>query len=96
MYLVASLRPSVRLSVDTLKFLACSDIRGLALPSATKSKEEYYQSKVFVCVSNNRTDAVDRPLISCMIFRASVNAATPGMVLKHTRTITYATDVEIC
>ncbi len=39
---------------------AVIDIRGSALSSAEKS---HYQSKVFICVSNNRTYAVDRLLI---------------------------------
>ncbi len=48
---------------------AAVDIRNSALPSAAKSKEglytvfHHYQSRVFVCVSNNRADAVDRLLI---------------------------------
>ncbi len=36
---------------------------GLALPSAAKSIEESLSVQVFVCVSNNRADAVDRLLI---------------------------------
>ena len=43
MYLVASVRPSVRLR----KLY----IGGSALPSAVKSNKSHYQSKVFVCVS---------------------------------------------
>ena len=39
------------------------DIRGSALPSATKSNESHYQSKVFVCVSDNSTDALNRLLL---------------------------------
>ncbi len=50
MYLVAS----VRLSVSQRS-------HGSALPSA--AKRSHYQSKVFVCVSKNRADAVDRLLI---------------------------------
>ncbi len=41
MYLVASVRPSVRPSVRM----------GSALPSAAKSNNHHYQSKVIVCVS---------------------------------------------
>ncbi len=42
---------------------AVVDIRGSALPSAAKSKEESLSVKVFVCVLSNREDAVDRLLI---------------------------------
>ncbi len=42
MYLVASVRPSVRPSVR---------LWGSALLSAVKSNRSHYQSKVFVCVS---------------------------------------------
>ncbi len=41
---------------------AAVENRGSALPSAAKSKS-HYQSKVFVCVSSYRTDAVDLLLI---------------------------------
>ncbi len=46
---------------------AAVEIRGSALPSATKSNKSHYQYKVFVCVSvirgaykDNSADAVDR------------------------------------
>ncbi len=43
---------------------AAVDIRGSALPSAAKSKGESLSVQdVYVCVSNNRADAVDRVLI---------------------------------
>ncbi len=57
MYLVASVRLSVRLSV-------CPSVSALtAEPFDQKAKKSHYQSKVFVCVSNSRADAVDRLLI---------------------------------
>ncbi len=45
---------------------AAADIRGLALQSAAKNKEESLTVQG-VCVSNNRMDAVDRFLIVCCI-----------------------------
>ncbi len=44
-------------------YLVAVDIRGSALPSAAEIKKGPYQSKEFVCVSNNRADPVDRLLI---------------------------------
>ncbi len=32
-----------------------------------RAKKSYYQSKMFVCVSTNRADAVDRLLIQCLL-----------------------------
>ena len=55
MYLVASVRPQRSRSNF---WRVAVDLRGSALPSA--AKRSHYQSKVFVCVSNNRADAVDR------------------------------------
>ncbi len=49
--MVASVRPSVCQST-------LSRLNRLKRP-----EKSHYQSKVFVCVSNNRTDAVDRLLI---------------------------------
>ncbi len=57
-----SVRPSLCLSKSNL-WRAAVDIRGSALPSATKSKESRYQSEEFVCVSTYCADAVDRLLI---------------------------------
>ncbi len=50
MHLVASVRPSVCLSV---RLFALSRLNRLtsALPSAAKSNKSHYQFKVFVCVS---------------------------------------------
>ncbi len=42
---------------------AAVDIRGLALRVQQRAKKSHYQSRVFVCVSNNRADVVDRLLI---------------------------------
>ena len=52
MYLVASVRLSVRPSVTTLPAepLDLRHIRGSASPSAAKSSNHHYQSKVIVCV----------------------------------------------
>ncbi len=55
MYLVASVRPSVRLSVRPSVRL--SDL------SWQRAKKSDYQSAEFVCVSNCRADAVDQLLI---------------------------------
>ncbi len=40
-----------RSKVKAILWRAAVDIRGSALPSAVKSNESHYQSKVFVCVS---------------------------------------------
>ena len=40
---------------------AAVNIRGSAVPSA--ARKNHFQSEVFVCVSNNGTDAVDRLLV---------------------------------
>ncbi len=61
MYLVASVHLSVSLSMAEPFDLWPWFIRGSALLSAAKNS--HYQSKVFVCVSNNRADVVDRLLI---------------------------------
>ncbi len=50
MYLVASVRPSVRPSVRRSPL--------------SRLKKSHYQPRVFVCVSSNRADAVDRLLMS--------------------------------
>ena len=53
MYLIASVRPSVRLYVRALLFE----------PFDLDFWKSHYQSKIVVCVSTNRADAVDRLLI---------------------------------
>ena len=72
MHLVASIHPSVRLCVFLsalclkvkIKFLACSGrYQGLGFAECSK-EQSHYQSRMFVCVSNNHTDAVDRLLLT--------------------------------
>ncbi len=52
---LGTVRPSVHLSV-------CPSVR-LSVHLSIYAKENDYQSKMFVCVSTNRADAVDRLLI---------------------------------
>ncbi len=54
MHLVASVHPSVRLSV-------CPSSRLCRVQQ--RAKKSHYQSKVFVCVRNNHVDAVNGLLI---------------------------------
>ena len=54
MHLVASVHPSVRLSV-------CPSSRLCRVQQ--RAKKSHYQSKVFVCVSSNLADVVDWLLI---------------------------------
>ncbi len=62
MYLVASVRLSVRPSVRPSALSRL--ILGARLCRVRqRAKKSHYQSKVFVCVSNSRADAVDRLLI---------------------------------
>ncbi len=59
---LGSVRPSVRPSVSALT--AEPSILGARLCQVQqRAKRSYYQPKVFVCVSNNHVDAVDRLLI---------------------------------
>ncbi len=69
MYLVASVRLSVRpLSVSALT-PEPFDLLGAQLCRVRqRAKKSHYQSKVFVCVSNSRADAVDRLLILLSYF----------------------------
>ncbi len=58
MYLVASIRLSVRLSV-------CPSVNALGFAECSKEQRRSHQSKEFICVSSSRADAVDRLLMSC-------------------------------
>ncbi len=61
MYLVASVCPFFCLSVSAL---TAEPLGALLCRVRQRAKKSHYQSKVFVCVSNSRADAVDRLLIS--------------------------------
>ncbi len=66
MYLVASVRPSVRPFVcpSSPVWTIWPLILGARLCRVQQgAKKSHYQSKMFVCVSNNRADTVDRLLI---------------------------------
>ena len=52
---------------------AAVDIRGSALPST--AMKSHYQSKMFVYVSTNRADAVDRLLISICFTHPVISVA---------------------
>ncbi len=57
---LGSVRPSVCLSVRSLPLSWLNRVQ-------QRAKRGHYQSEVFVCVLNNRADAVDRHLISIKI-----------------------------
>ncbi len=63
MYLVASVRPSVRPSVCPSVRLYVRALLFEPFVCRLIAWRSHYQSKMFVCVSTNRADAVDRLLI---------------------------------
>ena len=93
MYLVASVSPSVRLSVrqsalSRLNRLTYDlDLGARLCRVQQRAKRSHYQSEVFVCVSHNRVYAVDRLLI--VIINASGGRCTLNIGQKSTTIILY-------